>query len=68
MNLLLVRHGEIPSNIKKIYAGRSSKNMTERGLVQEKAVSEAQIPYDVKALHSSPIRRLSKQQKLSTRH
>ncbi len=55
MDLLLIRHGEIPSNIKKVYAGKSSEKLTEKGLFQAKEVSEEIKNYDVHSLYSSPV-------------
>ncbi len=57
MNLLMVRHGEILSNIKKVYAGRSAEELTERGLAQAREVAGKLKHYDVHALYSSPVRR-----------
>jgi alpha-ribazole phosphatase/probable phosphoglycerate mutase len=57
MKLLMVRHGEIPSNVKKIYAGKSSEKLTKKGILQAKEVSEKLKSYKVHALYSSPIQR-----------
>lgn len=57
MNLILVRHGEIPSNVNKVYAGRSPEGLTDGGLSQARAVSEELKNYKVDALYSSPIQR-----------
>ncbi len=57
MKLLMVRHGEILSNVRKIYAGRSAEELTERGLAQAAEVAERLRHRDVHALYSSPIRR-----------
>lgn len=57
MNLLLVRHGETVSNLKKIYAGKSSEGLTERGIAQAKQVSEKLRHLGVQALYSSPVPR-----------
>jgi len=57
MQLLLIRHGEIPSNVKKMYAGRSPERLTERGICQAQAVAEKLISCEVYALYSSPIHR-----------
>lgn len=57
MNLLLVRHGETISNLKKIYAGRSSEGLTERGIIQAKEAAEKLRNFKVQALYSSPIQR-----------
>lgn len=57
MNLILVRHGEIPSNVKKIYAGRSPEGLTDKGIGQAQNVSEELKKYQIDAIYSSPIRR-----------
>ena len=57
MNLLMIRHGEIPSNINKVYAGRSSEHLTEKGVRQARQVSEKLKSLKIDALYSSPIQR-----------
>ena len=57
MNLLMVRHGEVHSNIKKVYAGKSPEPLTEKGVGQAEDVSEKLTKYQVSALYSSPIQR-----------
>lgn len=57
MNLLMIRHGEIPSNVNKVYAGRSLERLTEKGVQQAKQVSKKLKNYKVDALYSSPIQR-----------
>lgn len=57
MNLILVRHGEIPSNVNKIYAGRSSEGLTDKGVSQAKTVSIELKKYKIDAIYSSPIQR-----------
>jgi alpha-ribazole phosphatase/probable phosphoglycerate mutase len=57
MNLLLVRHGEILSNLIKIYAGKNSDGLTKRGIKQAKTVANELGGYRVHSLYSSPIRR-----------
>ena len=57
MNLLMVRHGEITSNLKKIYAGKSSESLTKNGIKQVKKVSVKLKQYKVDALYSSPVER-----------
>jgi alpha-ribazole phosphatase/probable phosphoglycerate mutase len=53
----MIRHGEIPSNVNKVYAGRSPEPLTERGVRQAKEVSDELKKYNVGALYSSPIQR-----------
>ncbi len=53
----MVRHGEIPSNIKKVYAGKSPEPLTEKGVCQAKEVSEKLKKHEVNTLYSSPIQR-----------
>jgi alpha-ribazole phosphatase/probable phosphoglycerate mutase len=57
MNLLMVRHGEIPSNTKKIYAGRSTERLTDKGVDQVEETTEKLKEYRIHALYSSPIQR-----------
>jgi broad specificity phosphatase PhoE len=57
MNLLLIRHGEIPSNIKKAYAGRSAEELTPKGICQAEDVAVKLKKLEVQAIYSSPIRR-----------
>ncbi len=57
MKLLMVRHGEIPSNVRKIYAGTSPEVLTEKGLSQARDVAERLQTYNVDTLYSSPIQR-----------
>lgn len=57
MTLFLVRHGEIPSNVNKIYAGASTERLTARGELQAKAVAGKLTRYNIHALYSSPIKR-----------
>lgn len=60
MNLLMIRHGETHSNLKKIYAGRSSERLTKRGELQAKEVSEKLKSYKVHSVYSSPIQSIIK--------
>jgi broad specificity phosphatase PhoE len=57
MNLLMIRHGEIPSNVNKVYAGRSPEHLTQKGVKQAEAVSEKLKGLKIGALYSSPIQR-----------
>ena len=57
MNVLMVRHGEIPSNIKKVYAGMSSESLTEKGVRQAIEVSGKLKKHEVNAVYSSPVQR-----------
>ena len=57
MDLLMIRHGEIPSNINKVYAGRSPEHLTEKGVRQARQVSEKLKSLKIDALYSSPIQR-----------
>ena len=57
MNLILVRHGEIPSNVNRIYAGRSPEGLTDKGLSQAKTVSAELNKYRIDAIYSSSIQR-----------
>ena len=53
----LVRHGEIESNIKKVYAGWSDEPLTERGVRQAEKAGELLKDKGIDALYCSPLRR-----------
>ena len=57
MNLLMIRHGEIPSNVNKVYAGRSIERLTQKGVQQARQVSDKLKSHKIEALYSSPIHR-----------
>ncbi|MBC8553808.1 MAG: histidine phosphatase family protein [Candidatus Brocadiales bacterium] len=57
MNLILVRHGEIPSNVNKVYAGRSPENLTEKGIWQAQDVARKLLGFNVDTIFTSPIQR-----------
>lgn len=57
MKLLLIRHGEIPSNVNKVYAGRSPEELTPAGIGQAETVAEKCRQYNINTIYSSPIRR-----------
>jgi len=58
VNLLLIRHGEILSNVKRVYAGRSEEALTKKGICQAYKVAERiKKDYNIHALYTSPIKR-----------
>ncbi len=57
MNLFLVRHGEILSNLRKVYAGRSSEPLTERGGQQAYETAKKLGSMNIHALYTSPMKR-----------
>jgi alpha-ribazole phosphatase/probable phosphoglycerate mutase len=57
LNLLLVRHGETQSNLKKIYSGNSLEGLNRKGIIQAKRVAEELKSFNIYALYSSPIQR-----------
>jgi len=57
MDLILVRHGEIPSNIKRVYAGRSPEYLTDRGVRQAEEVAARLSGLNIDGIYTSPIRR-----------
>jgi alpha-ribazole phosphatase/probable phosphoglycerate mutase len=57
MNLFLVRHSEILSNLRKIYAGRSSESLTEKGIQQAYEIARRLSSMNIHALYTSPIKR-----------
>jgi broad specificity phosphatase PhoE len=57
MNLFLVRHGEIVSNIKKIYAGTSDEGLTRKGRYQAEQVAKVLKNKHIQTLLTSPVQR-----------
>ena len=57
MKLFLVRHGEIESNLKKIYAGWSEEPLTPNGRRQAQEAAEKLVRYDIEAIYCSPLTR-----------
>jgi len=57
MNFYFVRHGEIESNIRKVYAGWSEEPLTERGARQAEAAGEVLRGKGIDRLYCSPLRR-----------
>ena len=52
-----VRHGEIESNIKKVYAGWSEEGLTTRGIQQARNAGQELINYEIDCIYCSPLRR-----------
>lgn len=57
MHLIMIRHGEIPSNVNKIYAGRSPEKLTSQGVKQAECVGDKLKGVHLHTLYSSPIYR-----------
>ena len=55
--LYLVRHGEIESNIKKVYAGWSEEGLTETGIRQAAEAGEILRGKGIEGLYCSPLKR-----------
>ncbi|MCF6238888.1 MAG: histidine phosphatase family protein [Candidatus Marinimicrobia bacterium] len=57
MTWYFVRHGEIESNIKKVYAGWSEEGLTRRGIQQAKEAAKDLIRLGIDAVYCSPLQR-----------
>lgn len=57
MNLILIRHGEIDSNVAKVYSGRSGEPLNARGRLQAEQAAEKISGLQVAALFTSPLKR-----------
>lgn len=57
MNLILIRHGEIDSNVAKIYSGRSNEPLNLKGRAQAEQAAEQLKGQQIAALLTSPLRR-----------
>jgi broad specificity phosphatase PhoE len=51
----LVRHGEIDSNLKKIYAGRNGEGLTAHGRRQARMMAEKLLPLGINEIYCSPM-------------
>jgi broad specificity phosphatase PhoE len=54
---IFVRHGEILSNIKRVYSGRSDEDLTPLGVKQSHEVGKALRTYGINAVYCSPLKR-----------
>jgi broad specificity phosphatase PhoE len=57
MNWYFIRHGQIASNLKKVYSGRSDEALTETGRDQVRQASSQLAEIDIAAIYSSPLMR-----------
>lgn len=57
MKVTLVRHGEIPSNINRVYAGSSPEYLTDRGIRQAEEVAARLSGLNINVIYTSPVRR-----------
>jgi len=57
MKWYFVRHGEIESNTKKIYAGWSDEALTEKGIQQAKEAAEELTGLEISSIYTSPLKR-----------
>ena len=57
MKWLFVRHGEIPSNVNKVYAGWSEEELTPKGVRQAKDARKKLSELDIDAVYCSPLKR-----------
>ncbi len=57
MKWYFVRHGEIPSNVRKIYAGCSEEGLTARGWQQAREAAEGLACFEIGNIYTSPLKR-----------
>ena len=57
MNWYFIRHGEIGSNKRKVYSGRSSEPLTEHGVKQVEAACDELARLNIEAVYCSPLAR-----------
>lgn len=57
MNLYVIRHGQVPSNVKGIISGWNDEELTDKGILQANQIRDKlqSIQFDV--VYSSPIKR-----------
>jgi broad specificity phosphatase PhoE len=57
MKLYLVRHGQIASNVNRVYSGRSEEGLTEVGREQARQAAAGIKDLAIDAVYCSPLRR-----------
>jgi broad specificity phosphatase PhoE len=57
MSFFCLRHGEIQSNLNKVYAGWAEEPLTPRGRQQAKEVAKQLISLRIRAIYCSPLQR-----------
>jgi broad specificity phosphatase PhoE len=57
LNCFLVRHGEIESNLRKIYAGWSEEPLTLNGCQQAREAAENLASVNIETIYCSPLKR-----------
>lgn len=55
MDWYFIRHGEIASNLKKVYSGRSDEELTQAGRMQVKAACQELVDLDINGIFCSPL-------------
>jgi len=63
-----IRHGEIHSNLRKIYAGWSDEPLTEKGVVQAEEAGEQLAGMEIDAIYHSPLKRTAQTAQIIGRH
>ena len=57
MKFCFIRHGEIGSNIKLVYAGWSEEGLTDKGIEQAGSAGQRLENYGIDAIYCSPLQR-----------
>ena len=57
MNWYFIRHGQIDSNLKKVYSGRSDETLTDTGREQVRQTCQELSGIEIDAIYSSPLMR-----------
>lgn len=57
MNLYVVRHGQVPSNIEGIISGWNDEELTEKGILQANQIRDKLQNIQFNVVYSSPVHR-----------
>ncbi len=58
MKLLVIRHGESEADLLGVHEGRADFNLTDRGMLQAKSMSNwVKARYNISKIYSSPLKR-----------
>ena len=58
--VLLIRHGETPWNINKVFRGQADIPLTDYGIAQARALAKTYSAWPIAAVYSSPLQRALK--------
>jgi broad specificity phosphatase PhoE len=68
LKTIFVRHGEISSNVNKVYTGWSDEELTPKGVQQAEEAGKRLSEIDIDVVYCSPLKRTRQTAKIICRH